>query len=77
MTIDKIIKKAIKLCLIAQIIFSLFAIVFGAGYAIRCAIGPSSAILTIPFGCIAYIGYKFMLLASVSEYREARKNSRI
>ena len=48
MTIDKIIKKAIKLCLIAQIIFSLFAIVFGAGYAIRCAIGPSSAILTIP-----------------------------
>lgn len=76
-TIDNLIKKTMKAFLIAQIVASVLMIVFGVGYAIRCAVTQSGAAFVFLFGCIAYVGYKLMLCSALKEYREARKNNEI
>lgn len=72
-TTDKIISKLERAYLIAQVVFSWCIIAFGAIYAIRCALQRADAIYVFLFGCIAYVGYKLMLRASLEELREARK----
>lgn len=72
-TIDKIISKIGRAYLIAQVVISWCVITFGVTYAARCAIERTDAIFVILFGCIAYVGYKLMLRASLQELREARK----
>lgn len=72
-TIDKIISKIERAYLIAQVVFSWCFIAFGVIYAIRCAIERTDAIYVFLFGCIAYVGYKLMLRASLQKLREARK----
>ena len=76
-TIDNLFKKTMEALLIAQIVASVLMIVFGVGYAIRCAVTQSGAAFVFLFGCIAYVGYKLMLCSSLKEYREARKNKEI
>lgn len=76
-TIDNLIKKTMRAFLIAQIVVSVLMIVFGVGYAIRCAVMQSGAAFVFLFGCIAYVGYKLMFCSALKEYREARKNNEI
>lgn len=72
-TIDRIFNKLERAYLIAQVVFSWCFIAFGVIYAIRCAIERTDAIYVFLFGCIAYVGYKLMLRASLQKLREARK----
>lgn len=75
-TIDRIINKIERMYLIAQVIFSWCVIAFGVSYAIRCMIEKSGDVYVVLFALIGYVGYKFLLRASLEELREARKNDK-
>lgn len=75
-TIDKIIHKIDRMYLIAQVVFSWCVIAFGVSYSIRSIIEKSGNIYVFLFALIAYVGYKFLLRASLEELREAHKNDK-
>lgn len=75
-TFEKIINKIDRAYLYAQVIFSCLIILFGVSYALRCIIERSGDIYVFCFAAMAYVGYKFMLRASLEELREARKQDK-
>ena len=59
-----------KIYLIAQVTFSVFVILFGVSYGIRCLVS-NQILCAVCFGFMAYVsGYKLMLPASLAELRE-------
>ena len=65
-------KTLITIYLWAQIIFAVCVIIFGASYSIRCIVQHSGGVYVFLFGCIAFVGYKFLFRSSVAELREHR-----
>lgn len=69
--------KAIEMIYLwAQVIVSLYVVLAGAAYAIRCIIERCDIIIVALFAAIAYVGYKFMLANSLAELRKALKAHR-
>lgn len=72
-------RKLLMIFLWAQVIFSVFVILFGASYSIRCLIETFQSEDNRPgyiyawlFSIIAYVGWRLMFKASVEELKEER-----
>lgn len=65
-------KAILTIYLWMQVIFAALVILFGISYSIRCIVEHSGFVFVFLFGCLAYVGYKFLWTASIAELREHR-----